>query len=299
MAFYYEAEAPVWKYKERYADWKLYPKRVGNKLEKLWKKIHQDGDTSVVEYDWKQDESISHKINLQTMTSQNANSYYRASEVSREGYPYPNPGNTKKLKKLHGKHMATEEEGGETFNFFNLATFFEECGIDPNGLESLIILAMCEVDTFMDVSEKKFVGGLSKCGCSDPNGIVQAVKPIKRTLVQEKKVKVLKSFARWLFIAAKDDSARTISTATLAGLLSIMCPQSNFPLSATFVSFLTAESENEEGDRKTCSKDDWVMIVEFVAQKNSWDGFDDYVEDEGWPLIVSECYESGTKKAEN
>jgi len=292
MAFYYEAEAPVWKFKERYGEWKHFPKRTGNKLEKLWKKIHEQGDTSTTEHEWKTDEGNVYKINLQSMTAQNQNSYYRNSDVSREGYPYPQSGNKNKLGKLHDKYMTEETEEGETYTYFDLAKFFGDANIDPEGLDSLILLAMCEVDSFQEIPKVKFVNGLAKCGCSNFRDIKSAIEPIRDSLIKKKKIKVLKSFAKWLFIAAKEESARTISTAALSGLLAIMCPQNRFPLSQTFATFLKAESEKENGDRKTCSRDDWVMIVEFVAQKPTWDGFEDYVEDEGWPLIVSECYES-------
>jgi len=303
MAFYYEAEPPTWKYKERYGDWKKFPKRTGVKLEKLYKKIFEEHDTSVVEYVWNNEDQNTYKINLQTMSAQNQHSYYRNSDVSREGYPYPPPGNKNTLAKIHAKYMTTVEEEGdngpEMVTFFEMSEFFGAMGIDPDGLEALIVLAMCEVDTFLDVEKKKFCEGLAKCGCSNINDIKNAVTPIRNKLLVQKNVKVLKSFARWLFVAAKEDSARTISTAQLSLLLKIMCPVANFPLSPNFVAFLAAESEKEDGDRKTCSRDDWVMMVEFVCAKESWNNFEELVEDEGWPLIISECYESVTNKGEN
>lgn len=295
MAFYYEAEPPTWKFKERYGDWKKFPKRTGVKLEKLYKKIHDDGDTSVVEHVWKNDDQNTYKINLQTMSAQNQHSYYRNSDVSREGYPYPPAGNKNSLGKIHAKYMTTVEEDGEMVTFFDMSDFFGSMRIDPDGLDSLIVLAMCEVDTFLDVEKKRFCEGLAKCGCSNVNDIKTAVTPIRNTLLVKKNVKVLKSFARWLFVAAKEDSARTISTAQLSSLLAIMCPVANFPLSPDFVTFLAMESEKEDGDRKTCSRDDWVMMVEFVCAKTSWDNFEELVEDEGWPLIISECFENKTK----
>jgi len=299
MSFYYEAEPPTWKYKERYGDWKKFPKRTGVKLEKLYKKIHDDGDTSVVEHIWKNEDQNTYKINLQTMSAQNQHSYYRNSDVSREGYPYPPPGNKSTLGKIHAKYMTTVDEDGEMVTFFDMSEFFGHMGIDPDGLGALIVLAMCEVDTFLDVAKKKFCDGLAKCGCSNVADIKEAIKPIRKTLLVKKNVKVLKSFARWLFVAAKEDSARTISTAQLSGLLQIMCPVVNFPLSQDFVAFLLAESEKEDGDRKTCSRDDWVMMVEFVCAKDSWLNFEEQVEDEGWPLIISECFENVPNRGEN
>jgi len=296
MAFFYEAESPIWKYKERYGDWRKFPKRTATKLEKLWKKVHIDGDISTTEHEWKNDNQ-NLKINLQTMSATNMASYYRNSEVSREGYPYPNPGNKKKLEQLYKKYVTDVTEGDETFKAFDLETFFNDLGIDGNGIDSIIFLAMCEVENF-EVLKAEFVTGLSKCGCTNMDNIREAINPIRATLIDKKSKKVLKSFAKWLFIAAKDDSARTISTTQLAGLLGLMCPSNKFALSEDFVNFLTTEGEKEDGDRKTCSRDDWVMMVEFVADKSNWDGFEDYVEDEGWPLIISDCHDS-KKKAEN
>jgi len=293
MSFYYEAEAPVWQYKERYGDWKKFPKRPASKLEKLYKKIYTNHDTSVVEYTWEQDSSNIFKVNVQTMSAHNQSSYYRNSEVSREGYPYPTPGNKTRLKSLYDQYYIEEEA------LFDVAAFFNALGVSPDGVDSLIVFGMMELDSFASITKAKFVEGLSKCGCSSLRNVKDAVTPIKNAMQISagRKVKVLKGFASWLFEAAKaDPRQRTLETKVLQQLLELVCDPAYFPLCPSFLDFFKLESDKKDGDRKTCSRDDWVMVVEFLAVTNSYEAYDD---DQGWPLIIGECFDFTQQQAEN
>jgi len=291
MAFFYEAEPPTWKYKERYSEWQTFPKKTAQQLEKLYKKIFEKGDQSVTEYEWRTDAGQIHKINVKNMTSHNQSSYYRTSEVSREGYPYPPSGDKKKLGKLYDNMIV---EGA-----FDAGVFFDRLRMDPAGLESLIVFAMMELESFGDIPKSKFVDNFAKCGCSSLSDITNAVTPIKNSMKQQrkKKIKVLKAFAKWLFNATKmEQRQRTQEAALLAGLLPLVCDPQYFPLATQFAEFLTACGEEEGGQRQTLSRDDWVMMIEFLGVTDSWN---EYSEDMGWPLIISECAEKFLDTAEN
>jgi len=173
---------------------------------------------------------------------------------------------------------------------FDVAHFFRKLDVDPSGLESLIVFGMMELDNFADITKSKFVNGFAKCGCSNLKQIKQRITPIQNAMLnkQGRKVKVLKGFARWLFEAAKQDPRqRTLQTELIMSLLELVCPSSHFPLQPAFADFFAAEATKDNGDRKTCSRDDWVMVVEFLA---SADNFDNFSDDAGWPLIIGECY---------
>lgn len=291
MSFFYEAEPPTWKYKERYADWQVFPKRTALQLEKLYKKIYEKGDESVTEYEWRTDSGQVVRINVKNMSSHNQASYYRTSEVSREGYPYPPKGNTTKLGQVYDSMC--DSDG------FDPEKFFNKVGVNPEGLESLILFGMWELDNFSDFPRKRFVFNFAKCGCSSLKDIKRAVTPIKNAMQRQRKTKfkVLKAFAKWLFNATKQDSRqRTQTTELLSGLLPLVCDPNFFPLSQNFTDYLARCAEDESLERQSISGDDWTMIVEFVSTSDTWADYDDM---SGWPLIIGECAtENGWKEEE-
>lgn len=284
MAFYYEAEPPTWRYRERYGGWQEYPKKVTIKLEKLWQKVNERGDTSNVTYDWQDTNGHNWSINVQTLVANNSSSYYRNSDVSREGYPYPTRGDEAKLNKIFNKYK--DENEPNSLDEDKLAQFFSDLGVDPNAVQSLVVFAMMELDQLGVIEKQHFIQGFAKCGCSSLRNINATSATIANAMRTKKKV--LKGFCRWLFNASKErEDARTVRKETCIQLMDIVLDTDQYPLKDDVLDFL------ESDERVVLTRDDWEMLIEFLWDVKSLSSYD---ENDGWPMICEEFVEFQTNR---
>jgi len=285
MAFYYEADPPTWKYKERYNGWNEFPKKVTVKLEKMWQKINQRGDTSNVHHEWTDPHGQTWTINVQNLTASMGSYSYRNSEVSREGYPYPNRGNESKLSKIFNKYADQEEK--DALDEEKLASFFGDLGVDPNAVQSLVVFAMMELEQLGIIERNKFVKGFAKCGASSLRDVNSTSALITNSMRTKKKV--MKGFCRWLFNASRERlDARTVPKEACIQLMDITLDDDQFPLKSDVLDFL------DEDARQVLTRDDWEMLIEFLWDVKSLDQFD---EDAGWPIICEEFVEWQTARS--
>jgi len=291
MAFFYEAEAPVWKYKERY-NWKQYPKKVSTKLEKLYQKV-VNGDKSVTTFEWKDDKQQTQKINVENLSAQNSSSYYRNMDVSRDGYPYPTSGDKNKLKKMFKKYADPEDLN--SMHYEKIPDFLKELTISDSSIDALILQGMCQNEDLFDFTQKNFVDGLAKCGCSNAKDIKTRVGEIKAAVFKKKKV--CKKFANFLFKLMAEEKQKVLpiqkiempegapsdSESEEEGAPKVLLifdlvfakNAKHFPLATKFLEFLKGQSR--------VSRDDWEMTAEFLHQHETVESVDD---PEDWPTMI-------------
>jgi len=295
MAFFYEADAPVWKYKQRYNySWEPFPKKVGQKLEKLYKKTTQDQDTSNVKYKC-EIKGSTWTVDVQSMTAADSGSYNRSHEVSRESYPYPKEGSKDKLKSLFKKYRDPEDE--ECFSQEGLQDFFKQAKIDPNKVDSLICLGLMELKSVFEIERDFFINGLAKCGCDSLDSIRSRVKEITPQIYARKKV--LRMFVRWLHKASKEDNQKAIPMAVAVHYLKIILHDENrSPVRAKMVEYLESDNvKNKMGDTPGLHCDDFEMIFEFLGEIKNLDDFDTEDEDTFWPTLLLDFGEWAKKGA--
>jgi len=307
MAFYYEAEPPNWKFKQRYGGWKGYPSSCAKRLEKLWKTVHVKKDSSKVVYQWTDEQKQKWDIDVQKMEATASGSYYRPIEISREGYPYPKPsGDKKSLNKIFDKYQSAEDQ--DLMSEEKVGDFFQNCKIDCQKIESFVILGLMELRTGGDVERELFVNNLSKCGCSKESDIAKLVKRVTADLHKPDKTKKLKAFAAFLFNLLKEGQASSWKLETALNILPILFENNKkYPMCKPFVAYVDElndiyEEEFEkgpqhfsklQGDEETMirakiTKDDWLMCVSMIEETKDVGKFDP---DDGWPEFVTKWYD--------
>jgi len=283
MAFYYEAEAPVWKFKQRYNhNWEKFPKKVCQKLEKLFKKTTTDMDTSNVKYEC-DIKNQKWTIDVQKMVATNSGGYYRQHEVSREGYGYPTAGDQNKLKKMFKKYEDPDDD--ECFSEKGLEKFLKDCKIDATAVDSLVVLGMMQLRSVFEIEKECFVSGLAKCGCDTHDSLKKRVKEIVPQLYARKKV--MRMFVRWLHKSSKEDNQKAIPMPVAVQYLNIILDEKRHPLRSHAVEYLQSEEVQKElGDSPGLHKDDFEMIFEFLGENKTLDTFDLDDDDSFWPTII-------------
>merc|ERR1719493_486708 len=113
MAFYYESEPPVWQFKDRY-QWIDLAAKEARKLERVWKKV-QDNNTAETKV-MVTHKNTNYQMNVLAMQGEQKDnhthswSFRQHCELSRQGYPYPKPGNKNSLAKLFAKYEDPEDK---------------------------------------------------------------------------------------------------------------------------------------------------------------------------------------------
>jgi len=301
MAFYYEADHSKWSYKERYNSWQEFPPKTCRSLEKLWKKVHLQGDNSEVEFKWEKDKQP-WVIDVQQLHTRPAGKHYFRStlDVSRTGYPYPKmPGDKKKLGKLFDKYADKEEP--DFMDDEKVMKCFSDCKTPADQVDCLILHAICGAKDLMAIERDAFVEGLSLCGCSDVKTISQRVQEIKSKMTSNSGSKVIKLFAKYIFrmicedarqrslpiIAITDEDTGEEVTPLALIVFKMMYVEGMrdvFPFGENFLQYLMDNPMIGDDQVKAVTCDDWTMIAEFLLQSKTDDKFDDELSD--WPLLI-------------
>jgi len=283
MAFYFEANAPVWRYKPRYNDWTKFPAAFCLKLERKFKKITK-GDSSNVFISYTDDKHTEWRVNVQSMSASQSSGYYRHAEVSRTGYDWPHAGDKKKLKKMF-KKFEDKITKGVLDQDNGLELFCKYIGIESDNVQSLILLGLLNVDDVTSVQEKHFVDNLSKCGCSDKLDILKLIQKIELQLTTPK---ILKLFGEFVFKLSKESPEhKSVKKDQALSVLSLIVPPKNGPLVTDMCKFLS-----ELTNKKTLMKDEWLMIIEFLITIAELETFED---DGTWSSII-DSFVAWTKK---
>lgn len=219
MAFYYEAEQPKWRYKQRYKNYQNFKKRDAKALEKLYQDMKK-GELTVT-MNWRNpDNNQDITLNVKTMSGSGSNYYHSQFELDRIGFPYPDPDgrNTPDGPLNQMFDSVKDDEDSNCFSESGIFDFIRELNIDmeaPNGMMQLFMFhAMCEADDMAEIHRAKFVQVFKKCGCSTYNQIKKQITLIEDNMYRfgdAKAKKVNKAFARWLFkFSATEAKAKSV-----------------------------------------------------------------------------------------
>jgi len=191
MAFFYEADPPVWYYKRSgYGGQKVkFPNAIAKKMERLFQKT-QRNDSSEVELLWtNKADSKEYKINVRsyTMEEQNSHSSYRYHsygnyDVSREGYPYPKYGNKQALKKSFQKFKTGEDR----IELENPRAFFEWYNINGENIDGLIFHAIAKASGLFEFNIDSMADNFAQIGCTKKGDINGKIQDMKNTLLGTK-----------------------------------------------------------------------------------------------------------------
>lgn len=301
MSFYYEAEHSKWSFKERYNAWQDFPPKICRGLEKLWKKVHEQKDTSEVEYKWEKDKQPWIIDVQQLNTRPQGKHYFRNTlDVSRTGYPYPKvEGDVKRLTKLFKQYADKEEP--DYMDDEKIMKFFSSCKAPADKVDCLILQVICGAKDLMTIDKKAFIDGLSRCGCSDLKTIAQRVQEIKTKMMGNSGTKTLKGFAKYIFrMVCEDQRQRSLpiteitdeETEEVHAPLSLVVfkmmyvdgLENMLPFGKSFLDFLLSGPVVDEKVVKAVTCDDWTMIAEFLLQSKTDEKFSEEFSD--WPLLI-------------
>lgn len=317
MAFYYEAQPCVWKFKEtsihRYGhngtkDWNEFDSKTCRKLETIYKRIEKK-DFSRVEHSWTYNNQ-EWTINVQNYQgAPNKNSYYNRQmiEISRVGYPYPNNGHIKdsKLKALFSKYADEDEEDymGDTQGK-GIYKLLSDTGCDLKRIESLILHCICDAEALMTIERERFIKGMKLCGCSDIKSLSQRIKDIRSKVLSKGGKKHLKSLSERVYrLCCARDNQRSLpivytedddedppiqvfpTSLTVFPMMYCTGMEAIFPYGSQFLEFLKLGPMVDDERVKSITVDDWKMIAEFLHEVKTEDQYN--VEKNGdWVLII-------------
>jgi len=318
MAFYYEAEQPKWRYKQRYKNYVDFKKSDAKKLEKLWQ-AHKKGDPTFT-MNWRNpDNNQDIQLNIKSMQGQGSSYYHSQLELNRIGYPYPDPEgrNTPEgpLSQMFDAHA--DEDDPNAFSEDGIWDFVSELGVDmesPRGMMQLFMFhAMCEATDMTEINKSDYLRILKKCGCSTYKQIKKQITLIEDNMYRfgdSKAKKVNKAFARWLFsfsatetkaksvlfyaeekkeeqVQADDDEPEDdtplVQVVYRAWMLDHPKASATFPLGGKMFNFLMQRPQN------SISRDSLVNIAEFMMTWKRTDLSEDELYE--WPLIIGEFCE--------
>lgn len=214
---------------------------------------------------WKVDEALNHFYN------------------NRHLYPELKQGSKSKLEKLWREYA--DKEDPEMMSEQGMIQFFKDCGVNPEGYETLAIawhLQGSEMGIFI---KDEFVNGFSKSGCSDKKDMKRQIGQVVRSLGDAKQ---FKEFYKWLFHHVKeDDKKKTIPTGLAMQLWGIVWAkhQHGMPLLPKWLEFCDA---TKESSLKAISRDVWEQLFDFLKETNS---AADYDENGAWPVAIDEFIE--------
>lgn len=323
MAFYYEAEQPKWRYKQRYKSFNDFKKRDAKALEKLYQGMKK-GDQTVT-MTWRNpDNNQDITLNVKNMQGSGSNYYHSNLELSRLGYPYPDPDgkNTPDgpLNQMFDNYA--DEDDANCFSEEGIWDFVGELGIDMEDSRGQMHLfmfhAMCEATDMAEISRADYLRVFKKCGCSTYDQIKQQITLIEGHMYKHgdsKAKKINKAFARWLFtfsatekkaksvlfypeakqeeqVQGDDEDAEDDTPLVQVILRTWMIDHpkgpSTFPLGSKMFKYLMQRQQN------SISKDSLVNIAEFMMTYKQTDISLDELDE--WPLIIGEFCEWANKQ---
>jgi len=194
-------------------------------------------------------------------------------------------GSTSKLSAIFDKHYADADEA-DIMSEEGMIKFFKDCGVNPEGHETLIIAFMLQ-STEMGIYEKtEFVEGFAQSNCSTKNDIKKAVRAKIDSVSRNSRE--FKAFYKWLFVHVREDEKKkNIPTALALQLWPLVLTDQKRNLKF-FGEWMAFCEEKKESDLKSITKDVWEQLYDFLKETQSIAAYD---EDLGWPVVIDEFVE--------
>jgi len=194
-------------------------------------------------------------------------------------------GSSSKLSSLFDKNYADKDEN-DIMSEEGMIKFFKDCGVNPEGHETLVIAFLLQCDEMGIYEKKEFCEGLSQLGCSSKSDIKKAVR--SKLDAVSRNSREFKAFYKWLFIHVREDEKKkNIPTELALQLwpLALADQKRNLKFFGEWMAFC---EEKQGSDMKSISKDVWEQVFDFLKETQSVDAYD---EDMGWPVAIDEFVE--------
>jgi len=214
---------------------------------------------------WKVDEAINYFFN------------------NRHLYPQLKQGSKSKLEKMWKDYA--DKEDPSIMSEEGMILFFRDCGVNPEGHETLAIAWHLQASEMGIFQKEEFVNGLSKSGVSDKKEMKKQIQQVARSLSDNKQ---FKEFYKWVFHHVKeDDKKKTIPTPLAWQLWQIVLvkQQNQMPLLSEWLKYC---DEEQDGALKAISRDVWEQLFDFLKETNTIEAYD---ENGAWPVAIDEFIE--------
>jgi len=214
---------------------------------------------------WKVDEAINHFYN------------------NRHLYPELKQGSKSKLEKLWREYA--DKEDPTIMSEEGMLQFFKDCGVNPEGHETLAIAWHLQASEMGIFQKDEFVNGFSKSGVSDKKDMKKQIGQVARSLGDAKQ---FKEFYKWIFHHVKeDDKKKTIPTPLAVQLWQIVLVKhaNAMPMLDKWLEFCESV---QDSSLKAISRDVWEQLFDFLKETQS---AADYDENGAWPVAIDEFIE--------
>lgn len=163
--------------------------------------------------------------------------------------------------------------------------FFEELGLDPSSDPLALYVCYQGFSKTMGEFSKEEFDRLCRRTGVETTAALKAKLPVMRT--QMGSSDRFPPFFVWCYEFSCEPGQKSITLETAIGLLPLLITEQRWPLVASFVAYL-------ETQKKTVSKDTWMLLLEFAATVKP--DMSNYDEDAAWPVMFDEFYEYSRKQ---
>jgi len=195
-------------------------------------------------------------------------------------------GSSSKMNSLFDKNYGDPEEP-EIMSESGMLKFFKDCGVNPDGYETLVVAYHLQTSEMGIYEKDEFVKGFVDSGCSTKKEIKNVIQ--NRIKAVKTNNKEYKRFYKWLFVHVKEEEKKkTIPTELAMQLWSLVfdSKRSSMALLDQWLGF--CEDQKEKGLR-VISRDLWEQIYDFLIEAQQVDDYDDA--GGSWPVAVDEFVE--------
>eukprot|EP00698_Gefionella_okellyi_P002443 TRINITY_DN1229_c1_g1_i1.p1 TRINITY_DN1229_c1_g1~~TRINITY_DN1229_c1_g1_i1.p1 ORF type:complete len:393 (-),score=85.64 TRINITY_DN1229_c1_g1_i1:17-1195(-) len=196
------------------------------------------------------------------------------------------PEGLKKLEKLFDKYKQLGiKEGDSTTNDavqpMGLTKFCEDLGMDPDGIDFLMLSWKLNTKTPYEVSRMEFLGGFDALNAAD---IAPMKKRMNEVRTEMNDIRVFRKFYQFCFDFVKPTpTAKGIDLETASATWSSVL-STRFKLLPQFMDYTATLPP-----KTTVSRDTWKMLLEFAEKIGS--DIKKYAADDAWPVMIEEFYE--------
>jgi len=190
------------------------------------------------------------------------------------------------MNSLFDKNYGDPEEP-EIMSESGMLKFFKDCGVNPDGYETLVVAYHLQTSEMGIYEKDEFVKGFVDSGCSTKKEIKNVIQ--NRIKAVKTNNKEYKRFYKWLFVHVKEEEKKkTIPTELAMQLWSLVfdSKRSSMALLDQWLGF--CEDQKEKGLR-VISRDLWEQIYDFLIEAQQVDDYDDA--GGSWPVAVDEFVE--------
>jgi len=180
-----------------------------------------------------------------------------------------------------------DPEDPEIMSESGMLQFFKDCGVNPDGYETLVVAYHLQTEEMGICEKDEFVKGFVDSGCSTKKEIKNVIQNrIKSVKTNNKEYK---RFYKWLFVHVKEEAKKKTIPTDLAMQLWSLVFASKRNSMALLDQWLQFCGDQKEKGLRVISRDLWEQIYDFLLETQQIDDYDDA--GGSWPIAVDEFVE--------